>query len=133
MAFTYDPTTDIGRVRLLAADTDEDNFIFSDAELTVFLEIEGGSKRRAAAMALEALANDKATIAVRVQRGGGISEDLTSVPTLLLAQAQRLRDQAAENEDDEVLEGMYSPNYDRWANTDNILSGRGYCRQGVRH
>jgi len=132
-ASTYNPKTDIGQVRLLCADTDVENSAFNDAELQVFLEFEGNSKRRAAAMALETLAASEAKIAVRVQRGGGISEDLTQISVQLRAQAQVLRQQATENEGDEVLEAMYSPNYERFSNTDNILSQRGERRQRVRH
>ena len=33
MAFSYDPTTDTGMVRLLIADTDGDTAVFSDAEI----------------------------------------------------------------------------------------------------
>ena len=41
MAFTYDPTTARGQVRLLVSDTDADAEIFSDAEID--LPLAGGA------------------------------------------------------------------------------------------
>jgi hypothetical protein len=40
MSFTYDPTTDLGKVRLLIPDTDSTNPIFTDAEITAFFQIQ---------------------------------------------------------------------------------------------
>ena len=51
MAFTYDPTTDRGFVRLLITDTDAANEIFDDAEIDAFLS-RTSNVFRAAAMAL---------------------------------------------------------------------------------
>lgn len=43
MAFTYNPATDTGKVRLLIADTDADNPVFEDAEITAALELESSA------------------------------------------------------------------------------------------
>ena len=56
MAFTYDLTTDIGKVRLLISDTDATSFHFTDAEIQVFLDMASDSILIAAAFALEAWA-----------------------------------------------------------------------------
>lgn len=56
MAFTYDLTTDVGKVRLEYGDTDPASVLFQDAELVRFLEVEGNSILGAAAHACEALA-----------------------------------------------------------------------------
>ena len=67
MAYTYDVTTDIGKVRLLIGDTDitpTTDAQFNDEEIQVFLDI-GASVLMGAAKALEAWA-------------GAISGDLTS-------------------------------------------------------
>ncbi len=56
MAFTYDITTDIGKVRLLIGDTDitpTTDAQFSDEEIQVFIDM-GGSVLMGAAKALEA-------------------------------------------------------------------------------
>jgi len=58
MAFTYDTTTDIGKVRLLIHDqinTYDHPAHYSDAEIQLFLD-SGGSVKLAAAEALEAWA-----------------------------------------------------------------------------
>ena len=58
MTFTYDVTTDIGKVRLLIKDTDitpTTDAQFSDEEIQVFLDM-GGSVLMGAAKALEAWA-----------------------------------------------------------------------------
>jgi len=52
MAFTYDPTTDRGFVRLLITDTDAANEIFDDAEIDAFLSRMSSNVFRAAAVAL---------------------------------------------------------------------------------
>ncbi len=62
MAHTYDLATDIGKVRLLIADTDitpTTDAQFSDEELQVFLDM-GGSVLMGAAKALEAWAATEA-------------------------------------------------------------------------
>ena len=51
MSYTYDPTTDRGRVRLLVRDTDEKSYVFSDAEIDVFLALAESDVFLAAAMA----------------------------------------------------------------------------------
>ena len=33
MAFTYDPTTDIGKIRMLVPDRDSQNYVFQDEEI----------------------------------------------------------------------------------------------------
>ena len=63
MAFTYNPATDEGKVRLLIADTVEfmpDGvtrlYAFEDEEISAFLEMAGGSINLGAAKALRSLA-----------------------------------------------------------------------------
>ena len=55
MSFTYDPSTDAGKVRLLISDTQNVNHIFEDTEIQGFLEI-SSDVRLAAAMAIECIA-----------------------------------------------------------------------------
>jgi len=56
MAFTYDVTTNRGRVRLLIADTDATSYIFEDAEIDAFLTMQGSVVFLSAAQALEVMA-----------------------------------------------------------------------------
>lgn len=96
MAFTYDPTTDRGLVRLLIHDTDTAtaaNQLFQDAEIDAFLTLEGSVVRRGAAAALESLAANQAMV-LKVMRLLDLSVDGAAVARELRMQAQVLRQQA---------------------------------------
>ena len=41
MAWTYDLSTNVGKVRLLTTDNDWDNQVFEDAEIQAFLDMQG--------------------------------------------------------------------------------------------
>jgi len=56
MSFTYDLTTDIGKVRLLIQDTAIKTAQFTDAEITAFLTMSGDVVKVAAIIALESWA-----------------------------------------------------------------------------
>lgn len=96
MAFTYDTTTDRGKVRLLIPDRSEATMFFSDDEIDTFLAMESGV-RRATAMALETMASDQAMV-LKVIRVLDLSTDGRAVSESLLARAAKLRSQAAEAE-----------------------------------
>lgn len=68
MAFTFDPGTKRGKVRLLVADTDSGNQIFSDAEIDAFLNLNNNGVLSAAADAARSVAAStaKSAIAYRV-------------------------------------------------------------------
>lgn len=100
MAFTYDPTTEAGQVRLIIGDTDTAtvaNQIFTDAEIDAFLVI-GASMRKGAAAALEAIAAKQAYIQKKMKVG-----DLTTDGPAL---AKELRELAASlrAQDDSAVE-----------------------------
>ena len=70
MAFTYDPTTDRGRVRLLVADTNDADAtlqIFTDAEIDAFLDLNDQAVLLAAAMAAESIASSELFIQKVIQ------------------------------------------------------------------
>jgi hypothetical protein len=56
MAFTYDPTTDLGRVRLLIGDVTVADPLFTDAELGAIMALAGMSVVGSAAVATQQLA-----------------------------------------------------------------------------
>ena len=58
-AFTYDTSTNVGKVRLKLADTKQETAWFSDAEINVFLT-EGGSVNAAVALGARVLLMDRA-------------------------------------------------------------------------
>lgn len=96
MAFTYDPTTDRGRVRLLITDVDATQALFSDAEVDTFLALEGAVKT-GAALALETIASNEAL----VQKATRLLDLQTNGPAVakeLRERAAALRTQAAEGD-----------------------------------
>ncbi len=121
MAFTYDPTTPAGQVRLLIPDTDSSNFIFADDEINAFLFIESSqnlyvspqsaptalplnsvyvpqiySPLLAAALALDSLAGNSARLAGVLQILD-VKLDLSKAAAALHAQAESYR-QREENQ-----------------------------------
>jgi len=86
-----DPTTDIGRVRLLIQDTDDAARLFSDPEITAFLDLSESNVRLAAATALEALAADSARLAKMVKTLN-FAQDTRQAAATLLAVANQLRE-----------------------------------------
>lgn len=92
MAFSYDLTTDIGRVRLLVPDRNADCYVFEDEELQAFLSVEG-TVRAAAALALETMASNEAYVqkAIRIL---DLSTDGPATARALMARAAALRAQS---------------------------------------
>lgn len=106
MTFTYDPTTDRGRVRLLISDTSSlaERQLYSDDEIDTFLALARGSGaskvRRAAAEALWAIAGN-ALQTDKVIRSQDLQTDASKVAAELRQLAQRYRDEADVIEDDD--------------------------------
>ena len=97
MSWTYDTTTDRGKVRLLATDVDSSNQIFSDAEIDTFLTLEDSNIKRSAALALETIARNQVLV-LKVIRLLEIQTDGASVARELRMQADNLREQATADE-----------------------------------
>jgi len=97
MAFTYDTATDTGKTRLLIFDTDATNYVFEDAELSVFFVMEGDSLKRAAALALETMASNEAFV-LKVITLMDLRTDGAATARALLARAALLRSQADDEE-----------------------------------
>lgn len=62
MAFSYDPTTPRGLVRLIIADSNEAGHVFEDNELDAFLALNEDRTRLAAADALETMASNESMV-----------------------------------------------------------------------
>ncbi len=101
----YDVTTPLGRVRLLINDTTEDP-VFEDTDIAAFLELEDDSVKRAAAQALDTIADDEALTskAIRTQ---DLATDGPKVAAALRVRAAALRAQA-DKADDDADEGYFS-------------------------
>lgn len=110
MAIDY--TTNVGRVRLLVPDTDEDDLLFSDEQISAFLTVEGSSVRRAAAAVLETIASNEAMVSKKI-RTLDLQTDGPAVAAELRARAKTLRDQDAADADDPW--GLEIAEFDQWA------------------
>lgn len=94
MTATYNfGTGNSDTVRLLISDTDTENAIFADSEISNFLTLEDSDVRMAAAMALETMASREALIQKRI-RLMDLQTDGPSVAKELRERAKTLREQA---------------------------------------
>jgi hypothetical protein len=90
----YNPSSEIGQIRLLIPDRDMDNPVFRDEELDLFLQMEG-SVRSAAAAALEVIATDEALVQ-KVLKLPDQETNGAATARVVLERAKRLRDQDTE-------------------------------------
>lgn len=97
--------TDLGKVRLLLNDVDETALVFTDAEITAFLSLEGDSVKRAAAQAIDTNADNEA-LASKVLKTSTVTTDGAKVADALRKRAAALRAQA-DVEDGETDDGFY--------------------------
>jgi len=93
MAFTYNLSTDIGKMRLLIPDRSASAYFFEDAELTAMLSAEGDNVKRGTALALETMASNEAYVQ-KVIRLLDLSTNGPAVAASLMARAAQLREQA---------------------------------------
>lgn len=93
MTFTYDPSDDPGKVRLLLNDVDSSTAVFSDEEIAAFLALEALSVKRAAAQAIDTNATNEA-LASKVLRTQDVQTDGAKLADAMRKHAQALRDQA---------------------------------------
>ena len=100
MVFSYDPTTDLGKVRLLCTDSIEAYEIFTDADITAFMDIEGSNVRKSAALALETIASSEVLVQKRIR----LLELTTDGPAESAALLQRSKMLRAQADDDEAAE-----------------------------
>lgn len=108
MAFTYDPTTSRGQVRLNIYDTDTvnaDRQIFTDAEIDAFLTMNGLIVKLASANALESMAASQVFL-LKVMRNMDLQLDGGAVGRELRLQAKQLR-KDWEDFGDGTFDGMF--------------------------
>lgn len=90
-----DFTSPTGQVRLLLNDVDEANLVFTAAEITAFLAIEGGAVKLAAAQAIDAQATNEALAAKVLRDADGKSTDGAKLADSMRKHAANLRAQHA--------------------------------------
>lgn len=102
MSFTFDPTTDRGKVRLLIQDDTEqyegvDIYYFTDAKIDAFLtlaeDLDGDTVRLAAADALDSWASNEVMV-LKVVKQLDIQVDGAAVAREMRQRAKSLRDLA---------------------------------------
>jgi len=84
MSFTYDITTNRGRVRLKIGDTTSTAYSFEDAEIDAFLS-EGGSVNGACRLALQTLLASRALRVKRYSLPGQSYDDTAQIEALKTA------------------------------------------------
>ncbi|MFI6296853.1 hypothetical protein ACIBEJ_35050 [Nonomuraea sp. NPDC050790] len=99
MAIDY--ATDVGKVRLLIPDTDEQALLLSDTQIAAFLSMEGAVKL-AAASALEVIASSEALVS-KVIKTQDVSTDGAKVAAELRARAAGLRKQVDDGVGDDTV------------------------------
>lgn len=94
-----DYATPEGQVRLLINDTDQTDYVFDNDEIAAFLALEDDSVKRAAAQALDVIADDEALTskAIRTQ---DLATDGAKVAESLRKRAAALRAQADAGDED---------------------------------
>ncbi len=120
---TYDPTTDVGFIRMRIGDTVAATALFSDEELNAMLSFEG-DKLRASAFALETIATNQVLLlkAIKVL---GLQTNGDRVGAELRLQAKTIRDQAGLIDSD--TGGLFD-----WANTlDDDFARREYLEKDI--
>jgi hypothetical protein len=123
---TNDPTTVVGKIRLLISDTDPDNPAFTDTQITAFYTISGSNVRLGAAAALDALAASEVLISKAIKTLD-LETNGPAVAAELRNQAKTLRVTAGDYDADGNLFGMAIVDFrpDRWF--DHELAEPGWC------
>jgi hypothetical protein len=93
MPITVDPTTDIGRVRLLSTDLNETSPLFTDEQIEAFLAMAGENVFLAAALAVERIATSEVLISKKITTQD-LQTDGPAVARQLIALGKRLREDA---------------------------------------
>ena len=93
MSFTYNLTTEIGKVRLFTGDKDSASYAFEDEEIQKFLELTNHNVYLASADMLRALASSEAKL-VKKYKIGTKSVDKSGIIEALLKQAEALEERA---------------------------------------
>lgn len=114
MAFTYDVSTDRGKVRLLITDVVEANALFQDAEIDAFLSM-NTTVRLSAAAALEVIAASEVLVLKKITNldletdGPAVAKELRELAKQLRAQDSALGafDIAEQIHDDFTLREYY--------------------------
>lgn len=107
MSFTFDTSTNIGKVRALIGDVAQATSLLSDEEINVYLSMTTSDIFSSASLACAAIAASKALVAKR-KSAGGYSEDLTQIARAYLDLSDRFKKIASEIPAEAVAESFYT-------------------------
>jgi hypothetical protein len=110
MAFTFDPTTNRGKVRLLVSDTDDQtaaNQVFTDAEIDAFLSLEDNEVYAAAAAAAQSMAANASRSAIKYIAQKILELDLKDVPKHFRELAEEYRERSIAGPGEEIDAANY--------------------------
>lgn len=96
MAFSYDVSTDAGKVRLYCIDSNATNYIFEDDEIAAFLSMADNNIKKAASDALLVIASNEAYVGKRIEILN-LKLDGPAVATELRRIAKALKDDAMDD------------------------------------
>lgn len=103
MSFTYDTTTNVGKVRNLIDDKTQATAIFTDEEITAILGMCDNEVMAASGVCLLGIAASKARLAKKKQ-AGNYSEDLTAIARECRETAKTFMEMAQNVPADAVIE-----------------------------
>ena len=95
MAFTHDPSTDRGKIRLFVYDIVEASAAFTDAEIDAFLEMNSDSIWYAAADAARSLAAKNTNSAFMLRIEGALKIDKKKIAEYFLSLASKYEGRAS--------------------------------------
>ena len=114
MAYTYDLSTNTGKVRLLIPDNSEDDYIFTDEEIESFIAMTTEDDEvilyNATALALESIATNEALVQ-KVIKILDLSTDGTKVAKELRERAEKLRELANNDVDIDIVDMRDTDDY----------------------
>jgi len=125
--FTYDVTTDRGKVRLLIPDRLATQYMYEDAEIDYFLAAEDSIKE-ATALALETMASDEAYVQ-KVITLMDLSTNGPATAKALMDRAATLRAQAVAEAEDALGDDEFT--YAEWLLT-NFNAREFFAKESLR-
>lgn len=107
MSFSFDTNSNVGKVRSLCGDTEEEGALLSDEQINVFLDLQSNDILKSAAMALRAMAA-KIAVTEKSIKAGNYWEDNKGQSKALFDMADQLDEMANNTPYDAAVEIIYN-------------------------
>lgn len=105
--FSYDTSTNLGKVRALINDIVAASYVMSDTQINAFLSLHSNDLYLTAAQCMMAIASSKALIA-KMKKAGNYSEDFTVIAKECREAAKMFREMAMQDPAEAVGEAFYT-------------------------